>query len=281
MVLAGDEGAAGLKISDRLVGTAVAILQLHGLGTGGQSAQLVAQADAEGGDAQRKDLLQVLNDLHRLGGVAGAVGQHDAVRVQGSHFLSGGKGGHHRYLAAALDQAAHDIALAAVVHQHDVGLALLVKDLGLLAGHALDGIRHGIGADGLQQLLRLGLVGRVSGVKGGQDGTVHHAALPDDAGQVAGVDALDADGIVFLQKAVQRLLTAPVGGGGAGLAHNVALGPDAVRLHIVLVHTVVADEGIGLGDDLAVVAGVGQGLFKAHHTGGKDDFAHGNALSAH
>ena len=60
------------------------------------------------------------------------------------------------------------------------------------------------------QLLRLGLVGRVSGVKGGQDGTVHHAALPDDAGQVAGVDALDADGIVFLQKAVQRLLTAPV-----------------------------------------------------------------------
>ena len=32
----------------------------------------------------------------------------------------------------------------------------------------------------------------------------------------------DADGIVFLQKAVQRLLTAPVGGGGAGLAHNVA-----------------------------------------------------------
>ena len=33
------------------------------------------------------------------------------------------------------------IALAAVVHQHDVGLALLVKDLGLLAGHALDGIR--------------------------------------------------------------------------------------------------------------------------------------------
>ena len=97
----------------------------------------------------------------------------------------------------------------------------------------------------------------------------------------AGVDALDADGIVFLQKAVQRLLTAPVGGGGAGLAHNVALGPDAVRLHIVLVHAVVADEGIGLGDDLAIVAGVGQGLFKAHHTGGKDDFAHGNALSTH
>ena len=50
----------------------------------------------------------------------------------------------------------------------------------------------------VQQGLGLGLIGRVGGVEGGQDGTVHHAALPDDAGQVAGVDALDADDIVFL-----------------------------------------------------------------------------------
>ena len=160
------------------------------------------------------------------------------------------------------------------------GLALFVVDFGLFAGHALDGVGHRIGADGLQELVRLSLVGGVGGVKGGQDGTVHDAAFPDDAGQVAGVDALDADGIVFLQEAVQRFLTAPVGGGGTGFAHDVALGPDPVGLHIVLVHAIVADEGVGLGDDLAIVAGVRQGLFKAHHAGGKDDFAHGDALCA-
>ena len=241
----------------------------------------MAQADAESGDVQRKDLLQVLDDLHRLGGVAGAVGEHDAVRVQGSNFLSGGKGGHDRHLAAALDEAADDVPLAAVVHQHDVGLTLLVVDLGLCTGDALHGVGDGVSADLFQQLIRLGFVGRVSGVEGGQDCTVHDAALPDDAGEVAGVDALDADGIVFLQKAVQRLLTAPVGRGLAGLADDIAPGPDLIRLHVVLVHAVVADEGVGLGDDLAVVAGVGQRLLKAHHAGGKDDLAHGDALSAH
>ena len=167
------------------------------------------------------------------------------------------------------------------MHQHNVGLAFRVEHLGCGTGHVLYSIGHGVGEDLGQQGLGLGLVGRVGGVKGGQDGAVHHAALPDDAGQVAGVDALDADGIVLFQKAVQRLLTAPVGGGGAGFAHDVALCPNAVGLHIIVVHAVVADEGIGLGDDLAVVAGVGQGLLKAHHAGGEHHLAHGHALSTH
>ena len=76
-------------------------------------------------------MLQVLNDLHGLGRVAGAVGEHDAVRVQGLDLLGRGKSGHHRYLAATLDQAADDVPLAAVVHQHNVGLTLFVVDLGL------------------------------------------------------------------------------------------------------------------------------------------------------
>ena len=258
----------------------MAVLELHGLGTGGQCAQLVAQADAEGGDAQRKDLLQVFDDLHRLGGVAGAVGQHDAVRGKGLDFLSRRKGGHDRHLAAALDKAAHDVALAAVVHQHDVGLPCRVEHLGLFAGDVLHGVGHSIGADLCQQFFRLCLVGRVSGVKCGQDRTVHNAAFPDDAGQVAGIDTLDADGVVLFQKAIQRFLAAPVGGGGAGFADDIALCPDLVRLHVVLVHAVVADEGVSLGDDLAIIAGVSQGLFKADHTGGKDDLAHENILFA-
>ena len=162
-----------------------------------------------------------------------------------------------------------------------MGLAFLVVDLGFCTGDALHGVGNGVSADLFQQLIRLGFVGRVGGIKSGQDGTVHDAALSDDAGEVAGVDALDADGIVFLQKAVQRLLTAPVGRGLAGLADDITLGPDLIRLHVVLIHAVVADEGVGLGDDLAVVAGVGQRLLKAHHAGGKDDLAHGDALSAH
>ena len=47
VVLAGDEGAARLEVGDRLIGAAVAVLELHGLGTSGESGELVAEADAE------------------------------------------------------------------------------------------------------------------------------------------------------------------------------------------------------------------------------------------
>ncbi len=93
VVLAGDKGAAGLKVGHRLVGTAVAVLQLHGLGTGCQCGQLVTQTDAKGGDVQFKDMLEVFDDLHRLGGVAGSVGQHDAVRVKSLDLLCRCKAG--------------------------------------------------------------------------------------------------------------------------------------------------------------------------------------------
>ena len=186
VVLAGDEGAAAGKVGHRLVGAPVAVFQLGGLGAGGQGRQLVPQADAEGGDAQLKNAAQVLDGLDRLGGVAGAVGQHDAVGVQRSHLLRGGKGGHHRHLAAPAGQAADDVPLAAVVHQDDMGGAGGVVHLRRAAGDGGHRPGDGVGPHLSQQGLGLVPVGGVGGVEPGQDRAVHHAALPDHPGQVAG-----------------------------------------------------------------------------------------------
>ena len=138
---------------------------------------------------------------------------------------------------------------------------------------------NGVGGDLGQQrglLLRLGV-----GVELGGDRAVHNAALPQGAGQAAGVDALNADDAVLFQEGIQRFLTAEVGRGLARLAHNVAPGPNLRALDILTVHAVVADERIGLGDDLAVVAGVGQGFLKADHTGCKDDLTDGGTGAAY
>ena len=54
-----------------------------------------------------------------------------------------------------------------------------------------------------------------------------------------------------------------------------------LKVDILTVHAVVADERIGLGDDLAVVAGVGQGFLKADHTGCKDDLTDGGTGAAY
>ena len=151
--------------------------------------------------------------------------------------------------------------------------------LGLAAGDGLDGVDDRVGGNLRQQrrlLLRLGI-----GVELSRDGTVHDAALAQGAGQAAGVDALNADDAVLFQEGIQRFLTAEVGGLFACLAHDIALGPDLAALDILAVHAVVADQGVGLGDDLAVVAGVGQRFLKADHTGGENDLTDGCAGAAH
>ena len=273
-------------MADGLVRAAVAVFQLAGLCACGQRGQLVAEADAEGRDAGGEHFADVRDDLDVLGRVAGAVGEHEAVGIERGQLGSGRRAGQHGHAAAALLQAAHNVVLAAQVEQRHVqrrvtpctGSRRLIGH-GLAAGDVLDSVDNGVGGDLGQQrglLLRFGV-----GVELGGDRAVHNAALPQGAGQAAGVDALNADDAVLFQEGIQRFLTAEVGRGLARLAHNVAPGPNLRALDILTVHAVVADERIGLGDDLAVVAGVGQGFLKADHTGCKDDLTDGGTGAAY
>ena len=103
--------------------------------------------------------------------------------------------------------------------------------------------------------------------------------LPQDAGQLPGVDAADAGHVLGLEVGVQRILAAEVGGGVTQLPDHIA--PDAApALKVRLNDAVVADEGEGLGDDLSVVAGVGQRLQIAAHTGGEHQLTYGVAIGA-
>ena len=152
VVLAGDEGAGFAGMGNRLVRAAVAVLQLAGVGTGSQGGELVAQADAEGGDAGVQHLADVCDDLNVLGRVAGAVREHQAIRVQRSKLGRGCGAGQNRHAAAALLQAAHDVVLAAQIQQGHVQRGVTPRPccgrligFGLAAGDGLDGIGHGVG----------------------------------------------------------------------------------------------------------------------------------------
>ena len=172
------------------------------MGTGSQGGELVAQADAKGGDAGGEHFADVGDDLHILGRVAGAVGEHQAVRVQLGQLGGGGGARQHGHAAAALLQAAHDIIFAAQVQQGHMqrGITPLpclggFVSLGLPASNGLNRVDHRVGGDLRQQggfLLRFGI-----GVELGGDSTVHNAAFPQGAGQAAGIDALNADDAVF------------------------------------------------------------------------------------
>ncbi len=96
----------------------MAELQLVGLAAHRQAEQLVAQADAE--DGLLADQLADVGDLRleRLG-IAGAVGEEDAVGIQRQHVFGGGERRDHGDAAARLHQAAQNVVLdAEIVGDH-------------------------------------------------------------------------------------------------------------------------------------------------------------------
>ena len=257
-----------------MVDTAVAVLELGGLGVDGQRQQLVAEADAEDRHIGLQQLLEVRDDLDVLRRVAGAVGQHHAV-VLADYVLRLGVRRNNRDLTAALAQLALDVVLYAVVEQRDavLGFALSRVNDVLVAGNGLDRI-----LDNVSLHLLDGLLVRLKAL--GVDDAVHDALAAQLAGQTAGVDAGEADNLLRLEVLVERYLAAPVGRIFAHLAHDEAGDPALARLVVVKVDAVVADERVGHGNDLTVVGRVGQDLLIAGHAGVEYDLADALSLVA-
>src|SRR5207247_8275959 len=82
VVVAGDLDPAGIHVQHRLIRASVAELQLVAPRTQRDRHQLVAQTDAEHGDLAEQ-LPTGVDSVLRSGGVAGAVGEKDAVEVAG------------------------------------------------------------------------------------------------------------------------------------------------------------------------------------------------------
>ena len=262
MVLAGDEHTFLLQVTDGVVAAPVAIGQPACLGAGGQGQKLVAHAHAEDGDGAVIELAQLCDDLSVLSGIAGAVGEHHAVKAAGEHLAGGGVGGQGHDLTAAAAQALDDVLLHAVVHHgHQVRfLAIGVKHLGLGPGHPADGIFHLIGAQPLHDL------GHIKMLRTGEH-TVHAPLTAEYFRQCPGIHALDAGNVVLFQIAVQCVLTAEITPLGRQMADNKGLHPRAAGLVVLVVDAVIANEGIGHHHALSSIGGVGQDLLIAGHGG--------------
>ena len=119
VVLAGDLGAAGGQVLDRVVGAVVAERQLVGLEADGAAEQLVAEADPV--DGQLADqLAHGRDDVVERRRVAGAVGQEDRVGIVGQSARRRSPcTGCSSTVAPALAQVAHDRELDAGVDHRD------------------------------------------------------------------------------------------------------------------------------------------------------------------
>ncbi|MNM58894.1 hypothetical protein D3C81_701360 [compost metagenome] len=292
VVLGGDHDGVVVQAFHRVVGTVMAELHLDGLGTGGQTQQLVTQADAEHRGVGPKEGLDGLDGVVARLGVTGAVGEEDAIRVQRQHLGGRGLGRHYCQAAAAVHQHAQDIALDAKVVGHhvvfqliggrgDVPLAELPATLGPAVGFA-DGhflgqihpLQTGEGA-GLAQ--GMGFIELLAG----QDATGLGTLLAQDAGQFAGVDVGDANDVVRLEVIGEGLLIAEIGGKYRKVPDDQSLRVDLTGLFIFAVGAGVAYMGVSEGDYLTGIRGIGEDFLIARHRRIENHFTNGTSLGAY
>ena len=299
VVLRGNLHATAHQVHNRLVATAVTELKLFHLSAAGQADHLVTQANAK--DRHLADqLLHLLVGLHYGIGVAGAVGQKDAVGIHVEHLTRGRVPRHDGEVAAGADEALQNAALhAAVVGNHLVADRSGFRERKVMRGGQVGGcelVRLGA-AHGLDQVLahQRGCCGQtLSKLVDVENLSRDNAHLGTVVAQVthqgAGVDALNGNDTVSAQILRHANGRAPVRRRGAHVANDhaahggSACGAGGIaresRLNIGLIDAVVANLRIGHGYDLAGIARVGHDLKVALERGVETDFAGRGALGA-
>ena len=204
-----------------------------------------------------------------VGGVAGTVGEHHAVRRKGKNLFRRGGVGEDLHGAAALHQFPDDILFGAAVQQHHAVRRRLGGDgVGFLAGDRSHGVAHAVRRN----------FGKVHVCCVGNH-RVHHALFPNLFGNRPRVHSANAGDACLLQVSIQRHFTAEVGGMLAPFPHHISA-CGAFALKIFGDDSVIADHREGLQNDLPCVAGVGQGLDIAAHAGGEHQLAHSGVRGA-
>ena len=115
---------------------------------------------------------------------------------------------------------------------------------------------------------------------GGAEGAVHGAGVAEVAGEAAGVDAGDARHAVAPEEGVEVAVAAPAAAAAGQLADDDAPAERPAALVVGRRHAVVADVGVGEGDDLPGVGGVGDDLLVARQHRVEHHLAAGHAVRA-
>ena len=111
---------AGLEFLDRVVGAAVAELELIGIGAHRERQDLMSETDAEDRDIRLDQLTGVADRIVEHGRIAGPVAEKHPVRLAGEQVSCGRLGREHADLAAVGREPPQDVPLHAVVIRRDL-----------------------------------------------------------------------------------------------------------------------------------------------------------------
>src|SRR5579872_617833 len=125
MILGGDLHVAGAHVFHGMIGAVMAKFQLVSAATQGQAAKLVTEANPEYGHAaeQFADIVHGVSDRF---GIAGAVGEENAVGLHGQYVFGGSARRNDVHIAIRVDQQPKNILFYAEIVGDDAMAAGLV-----------------------------------------------------------------------------------------------------------------------------------------------------------
>ena len=266
VVLRSDETAVGAHHAHRLVVRTVTILQFVDRCACSFREQLVAHADAHAGTHLRigEKSANVFNSLHAGVGIAGAVGQKQAVELQ---FIEVVVPRHANHFHTAVDQATNDVVFHTTVHQNHFRCRGVAVSRRITHDFLATYFRNEVNA----LILSVGHVLRLVVEK---DFSHHHPVFTEHFGEFTRVDARNAGHFFALQPFSQTFFRIPMRIVRAVVADNDRPRVDAVAFHksgqpVFFKregwHTIVAHQRVSEHHKLSGIGRIGEALGIARH----------------
>lgn len=272
VVLAGDVALTRRQVQSRNIVSTVAVLHLDSASTSSQGHKLVTQADSHDWDRRLvHQATQVVDRVHAVSWVTGAVGDEDTVNLAGN-LVDWVVVRQDRDRCSSADQAAQDVLLDATVDQGNVEGRVGRRDHeGGLGAHPLDQV------DLARVDKALVLVGIV--LVANRDPGQRRTLLSEVGDNGTSVNARDGGHSLPSTPIAQTLDGGPVAVLGGHIGHNDSSTLDVGRLKVleqvefvadVRRYTVVSNERLSEDEDLATVGRIGHGLWVPDQGGGED-----------
>lgn len=272
VVLAGDVAATSAQIQSRDVVGPVTVLELDGASTGGESKQLVTQADTEDGDlGSLHQSLQVEDGVLAVSGVTGAVGDEDTIEVVGD-LVDGVIKGEDSDASATVHQTTQDVLLHTAVEDGNVRVRVSSANVERLLGADLTDqvnlfrVGEGLVLVGIVLLADCDLSQRRTPLT--EEGDNSTSVNPRDGRNTFPrtplTQALNGSPVAVLLSNISDDYTGRLQVGGLEVLEK------PVRVLLGRRYAIVADQRLSENQDLAAVGWIGQGLGVPDQGGGED-----------
>ena len=279
MILAGDHNLAAGQVLYGVVGPVVAELHFYGFCAGRQTQQLVAETNTKQGKLSANQFANRADCVFTGFGVAGAVGQEDAIRLQGDYFFHRGCCRNDGNAAPTVTEHTQYVAFHTKVVGDDVPPGRhLIPGLLIKVPATFRPFVNFFGGDFARQIHALHARERarqsqcpfIAGcvmidISACDDRTALGSFFPQDACQTARIDAVNSNKPIPAQVIGQVFRCTPVAVQVRAIAHDQSGRHGSIGFLVFGIATGIADMRISKRDQLACIGWIGQNFLVSGH----------------